>query len=163
MRGKKRKPSDQKKKAGTYRKDRNFADELVFDSLENKPEAPKFLGEYGKAEWDRVITQLYARGILSETDLTLVTAYCLEMQNYYEDRELVKQMSDKYTETKNKAGAVYISVHPAVNAGNRHLANALRVAVEFGLTPSSRTRISVGNAKDKNPDEEKLGKLMKSA
>jgi P27 family predicted phage terminase small subunit len=162
MRGKKRKPRDQKKAAGTLRKDRNFADELMFDSLDKQPEAPEFLGQYGKKEWDRVITQLYTRGILSETDLSIVAAYCFEMEQYYEDRDIVKR-EGKYQTLTNKADQDYLATHPAVNAGNKHLANALRIAVEFGLTPSSRTRISVGKAKEENPDEVKLRKLTKSA
>jgi P27 family predicted phage terminase small subunit len=161
-RGKKPKPRDQKKIAGTLRKDRSFADEMVFDSLVEQPKAPDFLGDYGKAEWDRVVTQLFARGILSETDLTLVQSYCYEMEQYYQDRDLIKG-GNKYQTLTNKAGEEYLAVHPAVNAGNKHLANALRLATEFGLTPSSRTRISVGNAKDENPKKKVLGQLIKSA
>jgi P27 family predicted phage terminase small subunit len=159
-RGAKPKPRDQKKKAGTLRKDRSFADEMVFDSLTDKPKAPEFLGAYGQAEWDRVVTQLYARWILSETDLTLVQAYCFEMEQYYEDRDVTKT-EGKYSPMTNKAGEMYLAVHPAVNAGNKHLANALRIATEFGLTPSSRTRISVGKAKDENPKKAKLMQLTK--
>jgi P27 family predicted phage terminase small subunit len=161
-RGAKPKPTDQKKLAKTLRKDRSYADEMVFDTLTDKPKAPDFLGDYGRAEWDRVVTQLYSRGILSETDLTLVQAYCYEMEQYYDDRDIVKT-EGKYLEQTNKAGEKYKSAHPAVNSGNKHLANALRLATEFGLTPSSRTRISVGKAKDENPKKKKLGQLMKAA
>ncbi len=160
-RGTKPKPTDQKKAAGTWRADRNFADELTFDPLTETPNAPEFLGDYGKQEWDRVVTQLKARGVLTETDLSLVTAYCLEMQEYYADRDAVKK--EKYITLTNKAGEEYLTAHPAVNSGNKHLANALKIAVEFGFTPSSRTRISVGKAKDENPDEEKLRRLTKTA
>ncbi|HYG02119.1 MAG TPA: phage terminase small subunit P27 family [Chryseosolibacter sp.] len=162
MRGAKPKPRDQKKAAGTLRKDRSFADEMIFDSLTDKPKAPEFLGEYGRAEWDRVVTQLFARGILSETDLTIIQSYCYEMEQYYSDRDIIKS-GNKYIRMTNKAGETYLAVHPAVNAGNKHLANALKIATEFGLTPSSRTRISTSGAKEKNPDEAKLMKLTKGA
>jgi P27 family predicted phage terminase small subunit len=158
MRGRKKKPSDQKKAAGTYRKDRNFADELTFESLDQKPEAPKFLKEYGKQEWDRIVPQLWSRGILSETDFSIITAYCLEMELYYRDRKLVDGGAEYTMDDKGR-----VIIHPAVKAGNQHLINALKIASEYGLTPSSRTRISVGKAKEEDPAKAKLMSLMKSA
>lgn len=161
MRGAKPKPTDQKKAAGTLRKSRTFADELKFDPLSATPAAPEFLGEYGRIEWDRVVPQLQARGILTETDLSVLTAYCLEMQSYYEDRNLIKSGKvEKFLECENQGGGTYYTVHPAVASGNKHLTAALKIATEFGLTPSSRTRISVGKAKDEDPDKQTLLRLI---
>ena len=158
--GTKPKPTKVKQLKGTLRKCRTFADELTFGGLNQKPSAPEFLGVFGRMEWDRVVSQIYGSGVLSEVDISMLTAYCLEMQDYFEDKDTVKK-EGKYSRLRNKAGEEYLALHPAVNSGNKHLANAKSLAAEFGFTPSSRTRISVGKAKEEDPSKVQLLKLMK--
>lgn len=159
--GKKPTPTKDKIGKGTYRKDRAHADEVEFDIMAENCPAPGVLDANGKQEWDRIVPQLQSRGILNVTDQSIVLAYCLEMQAYLKAKKDIEAKGE-YLEAENKAGATYYAINPSVQIGNKALSNAMRIATEFGFTPSSRTRISVGGSKKtENPDEATLMRLSK--
>lgn len=160
-RGTKKTPTKDKKAKGTYRADRAFGDEVEFDILSENILPPEYLGEEGKREWNRVIPQLQSRGILNVTDRGSITAYCLEWETYIEAKINLRK-EGVYQPMTNKGGSEYMAVNPNVQVANKALANFIRIATEFGFTPSSRTRISVSGAKkNSNPDEDSLLRLSK--
>jgi P27 family predicted phage terminase small subunit len=157
-RGKKPKPTDQKKAKNTLRKSRVFEDEIKFDEVEGVPLPPTFLGSNGQAEWQRVVPQLSARGVLTVTDLNILAAYCHEVDQYFESLKIL-EAEGKYITITNKNGSEYKGVHPAVGVANNHLKNFLKIATEYGFTASSRTRISVSKSKS-DPEKERFLKLV---
>jgi P27 family predicted phage terminase small subunit len=162
QRGPKPKPTKDKKAKGTHRSNRSYYDELQYDLTQEIPPPPTVLDEFGKREWDIIMPQLKARGVLSVTDHSIILAYCLEMQTYFEARCDIKR-EGKYLKSVNKRGGVSYAVNPNVSIGDKAISNAIRIATEFGFSPSSRTRISTGAAKTKeNPEEVALMKLSKS-
>jgi phage terminase small subunit len=40
------------------------------------PEAPEFLKGYARAEWDRIVEELYRLGLLTIADIQPIAAYC---------------------------------------------------------------------------------------
>lgn len=160
-RGTKKTPTKDKKAKGTYRADRAFGDEVEFDILSEEPPPPPILEADGIEEWKRIIPQLQSRGILNVTDYSMIVAYCLEVQTYREAKMSLKK-EGVYQPMTNKGGSEYMAVNPNVQVANKALANFIRIATEFGFTPSSRTRISVSGAKkNSNPDEDSLLRLSK--
>jgi len=86
--------------------------------------------------------------MISKLDLGMLGLYCNEISIYI---EMVNKLRDKdrVMVFKNPDGSIkYAAQVPYQKIANDALAKALKIAAEFGLTPSSRTRISVGQVSD---------------
>lgn len=127
--GRPRKPTAQLKLCGTYRKDRRYKSEPT--SKTAIPEIPKFLKNEARKEWNRLAPLLAKSRCLTEWDRSLLAAYCFEWGIY------AGLCSRK------------ISKPELLRARNKAFQNFTKAAIEFGLSPSSRTRIAV------RPKEEK--------
>lgn len=147
-RGRKPKPSSQLKLNGTFRPDRHNADEPTPDVV--VPKMPTFLKGEARKEWKRITPLLAAKKCITEWDMTLITAYCFEWGVYVMLCKKLKTEEDYIVTTIN--GNEIQS--PLLNARNRAMKNFKEIATEFGLTPSSRTRLGVGGeTKKDNPLE----------
>lgn len=147
-RGAKPKPTALKLVQGTDRPDR-------VNPNEPEPEAviPEPPGEWAKsnpvalAEWERLTPHLYTLGLLTAVDRAVIVAYC-EAWSRLRQAEAEIAENGLLVETTN--GNVIQS--PAVGIANTAFKNMLTAATEFGLTPSSRTRVTpVGGKRTENP------------
>ena len=140
--GRKKTPTVLKEMYGTARADRVLENEMQVDLLSELPEAPDLLSEIGIAEWYKVTTQLFNLKMLHDVDQSLILAYCNEMSLYIES-ELELRENGRIDNFKNSNGDLIRSqAKPLVKVKNDALANALKLAVQFGLTPVARTNIS---------------------
>jgi P27 family predicted phage terminase small subunit len=127
------KPSALKKREGTYRKDRAPRNEMVAPPA--APPRPDWLDAEGKAEWDRVVPQLLELGVLARIDQATLADYCA-----------AHSLAVKATKKYQREGLVLKTpfgpqTHPMVKIAKEARAQALALAREFGLSPSSRTRV----------------------
>ena len=140
--GRKKTPTVLKQMYGTARADRVLENEMQVDLLSELPEAPDLLSEIGIAEWYKVTTQLFNLKMLHDVDQSLILAYCNEMSLYIES-ELELRENGRIDNFKNSNGDLVRSqAKPLVKVKNDALANALKLAVQFGLTPVARANIS---------------------
>ncbi len=114
------------------------------------PSAPAGMTPEGRAEWRRTARKLYALGLLTWADRPAFTSLC-ELCGM-QDRATRALRRDGDYVTGANGGLVR---HPAVSV-LRGLADPIRkLSAEFGLTPSSRTRVfegpDDGGAKPKKP------------
>jgi len=83
--------------------------------------------------------RLHAAGLLTEIDVAAFTVYCVAWGQYVEAQEKLKSH-----------GAVIIGpsnfpvLSPYVALANKAAEQLMRAAVEFGMTPSSRSRVPAG-------------------
>ncbi|MBO9612535.1 MAG: phage terminase small subunit P27 family [Dyadobacter sp.] len=138
--GRPRKPTAQKKLEGTARKDRANTNEIMPSTIEHPPSAPKYLSAAAKKEWKMACTELIKMGILANTDLALLSAYCNEMGSYIEACDVIRKEGMIMTFERGDGGT-YSQQHPAVGIKNAALSNALKIANQFGFTPAARARI----------------------
>lgn len=136
--GRPRKPTENLKLTGNYRSDRRFADEPV--PTVEIPDMPDFLTGEAEIEWKRLTPLLAAKRCLTKWDMPMLAAYCYEWGEYVEICKL--QISGEVEEDQKM---------PSATARTKVLKNFSEIAREFGLTPSSRTRLSVSEADTKNP------------
>jgi P27 family predicted phage terminase small subunit len=101
------------------------------------PEAPNHLDEIAKEEWARVAEPLYRQGILTEVDVAVLAVYCQTWARWVHAENalaasglLVKQRNGNLAQS------------PLLRISNRAMADMSRAAAEFGMTPSSRSRVS---------------------
>lgn len=129
------KPSKLKKLQGTYRRDRAAPKEMAPPA--GAPVRPGWLDAEGKREWDLVVPQLAACGILATIDAAMLADYCaahslaVRATKRYQREGLMVADGDR--RVKN----------PLIKVAQEARAQARLLAAEFGLSASSRSRISV--------------------
>jgi P27 family predicted phage terminase small subunit len=148
-RGPKTKPTQLKVLSGTARKHRLNVDEPRPEAAQ--PDAPDHLTPAARREWDRVIEQTVSLGIMTELDRGALAAYCQAYGRWVSAETALARMAEKDLVTeglilRTKAGNLI--QNPLVGAANKAMADMVRYAAEFGLTPSARTRVVA------SPDDE---------
>ena len=142
-RGRKPKPTNLKVVSGTDRKDRtNEAEPKPDLSL---PTPPPHLSDDAKVEWGRVVDDLYRLGILSELDRAGLAAYCQAYGRWVQAERALAKMAERDQVTAGlmiKTTSGNAIQNPLVGSANKAMADMMRYAAEFGMTPSARSRIS---------------------
>ena len=113
------------------------------------PACPKWLEPEAKKEWRRLAKQMEAIGILTEVDMAAFAAYCQSYARWKEAQEHIDSGGSTFETDKG-----YQQQTPWVGIANTNQKLMLQAASEFGLTPSSRSRIVAGSAKGKEPEDE---------
>lgn len=117
-----------------------------------KPVCPDWLEDEAKAEWDRMSTALENMGMLTDMDMVAFAGYC---QAYARWREAEEFLSQHGSIVRTPNG--YLQQVPQVSIAQTNLKIVLKFCEQFGLTPSSRSRIVADKAVDETTDEmEKL-------
>jgi P27 family predicted phage terminase small subunit len=103
------------------------------------PECPDWLCDEAKAEWQRIVPELDAMGLLSRVDRPALAAYCTGWSRWVEAELQVKKFGAivKSPEKGFPMKSPYLSIADQAMEAMR------KFMVEFGLTPSSRSRIRV--------------------
>jgi len=141
-RGPKSKPTNIKLVTGTARSHRLNPNEPKPEVATPKP--PEHLTDAARAEWDRVVVDLVTLKILTDLDRAALAAYCQAYGRWSAAETALARMADKDAVTdglivRTKSGNLI--QNPLVGAANKAMADMVRYAAEFGLTPSARTRI----------------------
>lgn len=100
------------------------------------PACPKWLEPEAKKEWRRLAKQMEAIGILTEVDMAAFAGYCQAYARWKEAEEFITQHG---TIVKTPSG--YWQQVPQVSIAQTYLKIMNKFAEQFGLTPSSRSRI----------------------
>jgi P27 family predicted phage terminase small subunit len=110
------------------------------------PEAPEWLSEEARAEWDRVLPGLTRLDLLKPEDRAALAAYCEAWATFRQASELVQREGLTF---EAKQGTL---PHPAVGIA-RAAGRELRAwAAHFGLTPSTEGALARGS--DDDPEED---------
>ena len=107
---------------------------------EGIPECPDFLGDEARAEWDRICQVLLDMGMLTRADRTALSAYCVNYGRWVDAEKQVQKFGTivKSPEKNFPMKSPHLCIAESAQEQMRKL------LVEFGLTPSSRSRIRVG-------------------
>jgi P27 family predicted phage terminase small subunit len=113
------------------------------------PPCPEFLGAYARAEWERVSVELFRLRLLTTLDLMSLAGYCQAYQTWRTATETLSSMASRdpvmsglIVRTQAGNGAANPLIWIAASASR----DMLKFAAEFGMSPASRTRISVDAA-----------------
>lgn len=102
------------------------------------PECPKELSHKAKEIWNRFYPEMERTGILAYIDEMAFTGLCQNYAIYLETEKFLEEKGRTYKTRRGK-----IKTRPEVYISNNALNFVKAFAVEFGLTPSSRGRISL--------------------
>jgi P27 family predicted phage terminase small subunit len=106
-------------------------------ALERCPEAPAYLPQYAREEWNRVAPELWLIGLLSSLDTACLSAYCSSYAMW-------RQASEELDQLIVTTSAGDLRRHPLIKVVADAASNMVRFSGEFGLTPVARTRLANG-------------------
>jgi P27 family predicted phage terminase small subunit len=152
MRGRKKTPTKLKELKGSLRKCREVSNEMQTTNVVSMPQAPSFLNQQGADEWDLVTNELANIKMLHLTDLSILAAYCNEIGIY---REIAQELQGNFTEqTVDKDGRLRASkIAPKYKVMQNALQNAMKIATQFGFTPSARASLSMPEQDEERTDD----------
>ncbi len=102
------------------------------------PTCPSHLSASAKAEWKRLARTLNDIGLLTQIDRTVLAAYC---QAYGRWVEAERRLAETPPILKTPAG--YVQISPWITISNKQVELMTRLMAELGLSPTSRSRLSV--------------------
>jgi P27 family predicted phage terminase small subunit len=103
------------------------------------PRPPKFLNKLAKKEFRRVARLLFPLGLMTELDMPALAAYAESFARWAEAVEKIEGEGMMAVGSKN--GHLYQNGY--VGIANSAMKQMMSIATEFGMTPSSRARVSV--------------------
>ncbi|MBC7285458.1 MAG: phage terminase small subunit P27 family [Hoeflea sp.] len=137
--GRKPTPSHLKIVRGTNRADRGARNEPK--PGRERPSAPADMSDRGRDAWGYVIGILDCMGVLTEADAMAVELMCEARADWLSARDAITAAGGETYKTE----AGLIKAHPAVAMRNDAARRLQSLLAEFGMTPSSRSKV---NAQD---------------
>lgn len=121
------------------------------------PAPPAWLRPEAKAEWKRLAKRLANKGLLASIDTAAFAAYCQAFGNWAAaEKELARLRraeSDELAGFVAKTAAGNLIHHPLGTVAQKARLETVKLAAEFGLTPSSRARLDSDAAKNRGGDD----------
>lgn len=118
-------------------------------ALREAPPAPRHLNGRAATEWRRVVRELMEVRILTNLDLGPLAVYCAALAQFAEACEQLKAKGAALTVSGHKGMS---RANPLIKIREDAAKTVAKYASEFGMTPSSRTRVKAADA----PEQRKL-------
>lgn len=112
------------------------------------PRCPNWLEDEAKREWKRMAKALEQMGVLTEMDMAAFAGYCQAYARWKEAEEFISQHG-AMVRTPNG----YLQQVPQVSIAQTNQKIMLKFCEQFGLTPSSRSRIVGGEGPADDTDD----------
>jgi P27 family predicted phage terminase small subunit len=116
-----------------------------------RPACPRHLSDEAKKEWRRIVPELQAVGLITRIDRAGLALYCQAWGRWLEAEEALRKYG---VMVKSPSGFPMQSPYLAV--ANKTMEQMRGLLTEFGMSPASRTRISVQERGDEDPEFEAL-------
>ena len=138
-------PTEIKKLKGTYQPCRDVVNEMNPERIIDLPYPPEYLNDNAKKEWYNVVREFQKLKMLTTLDLPMLAAYCNEIGIYIDMNQKCIEHG-RIDVFLNLDGSVKYTQQSAYQkVANDALLKATKIATEFGFTPASRTKVSIGN------------------
>lgn len=119
-----------------------------------RPLPPQHLSDEAKVEWGRVIDELYALGLMTGLDRAALAAYCQAYARWVRAESALAKMAERDELTHAlmiKTSNGNAIQNPLVGTANKAMAEMVKYAVEFGMTPSARSRVTATGDQEERP------------
>lgn len=117
--------------------------------------APEWLTPEAKEEWGRTGQRLLTAGLMTEADTPALLLYCEAWSTW---RHAMAKVAEFGLVIKTKSA--YLVPSPYLLIANKAMDQMLKILAEFGMTPSSRARVSTSKAAE---DNDPIGELRDRA
>lgn len=109
--------------------------------------APEWVSPEAAAYWDKIEPMLYRIGVLTEADELMLGILCQSYANLLRAREMLEKHGPVI---KTPNGSIQIS--PFKSLERQAFADIIKVCQEFGMSPSSRSRLTATPPSDDTGD-----------
>ncbi|SDX56112.1 phage terminase, small subunit, putative, P27 family [Marininema mesophilum] len=125
---------------------RQEAEEALFPGTDHiRP--PPWLGKVGKKEFKRLAEELKKLNLITNVDVNELAAYCDAYADYYMGCTKLIEEEGLMVEYTNNSAETNRFPHPLLTKKKQLHEQMKSLAVEFGLTPSSRARLAMPQKK----------------
>jgi len=149
--GRKPKPTALKKLQGNPGRRPYSKKEAMPKKPKGIPRAPSHLDKRAQEEWRRMAKELHPLGLLTNIDLTALAAYCASFSIWLDAQKKIQKHG-----VLIKAQSGFPMQSPYLAISNRAMTEMRKWMVEFGLTPSSRSRVQAEKPNKADPMDEFL-------
>jgi len=108
-----------------------------------RPACPRWLDQAAKACWKQIVPQLEAMGVLTRIDANAVVRYCVLWSRWLQAEQFIAKHGAVYPLKDNSGRIRCLQQFPQVAIAHRLSIALSKIEAEFGMTPSSRSRIEV--------------------
>lgn len=122
------------------------------------PKPPHWMDYYAKKEWDRVAPELERLGLLTIVDGAALENHCQNYAGWVRCQLIIKENGMTYEYT-NKHGDTNVIARPEVRMAQAYSKLIQAFCGEFGLTPSSRSRMTLPGKDEEDEFDRLLGKM----
>lgn len=119
-----------------------------------RPVPPPHLSDEAKVEWGRVIDALYSCGLMTDIDRAALAAYCQAYGRWVQAEQALARMAERDELTRAlmiKTSNGNAIQNPLVGTANKAMAEMVKYAIEFGMTPSARSRVTATGEQEERP------------
>ena len=153
MKGRKPKPSNLRRLQGNA--GRRALRENEPDPERGIPDPPMWLSSAALDHWREIAPELDALGVLTTVDGLALAMLCEAWADYRQAREILALEGSTYTRM-TAAGSTSVVARPEAAISSDAWKRMKSMLIEFGLTPSSRTRVSIRPHQTKSEFEKYL-------
>lgn len=152
-------PSILKYMRGNPSKEALNANEPTPDLFDDMPPPPLWLEGPALQKWLEVTPVLTRMRVLTEADVETVARYCTLWEQWKKNYDYVKRNGDVLTifepdpadPEKKRQRVKYMQVTPYASQMTKLAVLLLRIEQEFGLTPSSRSQVTIHADRESDP------------
>ncbi len=110
---------------------------------QRKPRLPAWLDDDAKKCWRNVASQLRMMGVLTRVDENALARYCQLWARWKRAELFIQKYGNTYPLKDNEGAVKCFQQFPEVAIAHRLALALTKMEAEFGMTPSSRSRIHV--------------------
>lgn len=151
MAGRKRKPTELHVLEGTLNSTRHSDRGNEPRPVQSEEDAPDYLSDEATEIWDELAPLLINLGVLTEIDRQLFSAYC-EKRAAWEYYTSKVEKGKEVGKTKNGN----LVQNPYIGLANRAFDQMIKLGIEFGITPSSRSKVKVSEKNKKGERKDRF-------
>ena len=107
------------------------------------PRRPAHLKGAAAKEWDRISVELLKLGLVSQLDRAALSMYCTAWGRHVDAEEKIRALGDSGFVDTTPNGFEVQSVW--LNISNKAFEQCCKMLAEFGMSPSSRSRVTPGD------------------
>lgn len=112
------------------------------------PEPPEELSPDARKEWNRLTPYLLRMGLISDADRAAFSAYCQSYGRWIEAERYLRDEGEIIVTDKGN-----LVQNPRLWVSNKAFEQMYKLLADFGLTPSSRSKLQVGAPVEDEMDE----------
>lgn len=151
--GRPAKPTEMKRRQGTLRKHRENRREPKLPL--GAPAAPDDLDAIALAEWRRLVADVLRLKVLTESDRPILKLAAQAYSTWWTAELALRKAKSLTFTTKNVTGARVIKARPECALASDAWRRYFNAAVQLGLTPAARGKVSEVDSGDAQAPESK--------